>query len=214
MIAPAASSQAKKASCEPLIWKLRLLKISSCSCMTKTNEVTLHAETCLYRVLDEAADALASRAGAQPDPVTWSEAVLLGGIQALCISADQEWCRQHGALSEHDKGWFAGQLHIFDMYTSVEKPAIAEARKYIGKLSAPAAEVAARPDLAKQYALFRVIECAEILNMRPRPMCRDCADEDGTCPNSGLECDMRKLFADARAVLPSHQAPTPTGESE
>jgi hypothetical protein len=50
-------------------------------------------------------------------------------------------------------------------------------------------------------ALKRVIECAEILNKRPRPMCRDCADECGVCPHDGLDCDMRKLFADARAEL-------------
>lgn len=50
------------------------------------------------------------------------------------------------------------------------------------------------------HTLRRLIECAEVLNTRPRPMCRDCADENETCPNSGLECDMRKLFADAKAL--------------
>lgn len=49
-------------------------------------------------------------------------------------------------------------------------------------------------------ALRRLIECAEELDKRPRPMCRDCADEDGTCPNSKLECNMCKLFADAKAL--------------
>lgn len=72
----------------------------------------------------------------QSGEVTWSEAVLLAGIQALCISANQEFNRQNGALSEYDKGWFLGQIYIFDHYTSVEKSAIAEARAYIGKLSA------------------------------------------------------------------------------
>lgn len=50
------------------------------------------------------------------------------------------------------------------------------------------------------HTLRRLIECAEKLDARPRPMCRDCADEDGVCPNSGLECDMRKLFADAKRL--------------
>lgn len=81
--------------------------------------------------------------------VTWDQAVLLAGIQALCISADQEWCRQEGKLSEFDKGWFTGQLHIFDLYTGVEKSAIAEARAYIEKLSATAAPVPAS-EAAKQ----------------------------------------------------------------
>lgn len=49
--------------------------------------------------------------------------------------------------------------------------------------------------------LSRAIDCLEILDKRPRPMCRDCADECGVCPNGGLECDMRKLIADARAAI-------------
>jgi len=49
--------------------------------------------------------------------------------------------------------------------------------------------------------LTRAIDCLEILDKRPRPMCRDCADEDGTCPHGGLECDMRGLIKDARAII-------------
>jgi hypothetical protein len=49
--------------------------------------------------------------------------------------------------------------------------------------------------------LSRAIDCLEILNKRPRPMCRDCADEDGVCPHDKLDCDMRKLISDARAAL-------------
>lgn len=52
-----------------------------------------------------------------------------------------------------------------------------------------------------EKVLARAIDCLEILNKRPRPMCRDCADEDGVCPHDGLDCDMRKLIADARAAL-------------
>lgn len=70
------------------------------------------------------------------EEVAFDQAILLAGIQALCISADQEWCRQEGKLSDFDKGWFTGQLNIFDLYTGVEKSAIAEARAYIEKLSA------------------------------------------------------------------------------
>lgn len=60
---------------------------------------------------------------------------LLAAIQALCISADQEWCCQEGKISEWDKGWFLGQLHSLAMYTSADKSAIEQAREYIEKLS-------------------------------------------------------------------------------
>ncbi len=49
--------------------------------------------------------------------------------------------------------------------------------------------------------LSRAIDCLEILNKRPRPMCRDCADEDGTCQHGGLACDMRGLIAESRACI-------------
>ena len=68
---------------------------------------------------------------APTDEVTQEQAVLLAGIQALCISANQELSRRDGSLSEFDKGWFLGQLHIFDMYTPVEKGALNEAREYL-----------------------------------------------------------------------------------
>lgn len=66
---------------------------------------------------------------------------------------------------------------------------------------------------AEIHTLRRLIECAEKLNERPRPMCRDCADENGTCPNSGLECDMGKLFADAKRLHNNLAAPTAGQES-
>lgn len=73
---------------------------------------------------------------------------------------------------------------------------------HIAALKASGSDGTAAAGLSREeiYTLRRVIECAETLNERPRPMCRDCADENGTCPNSGLECDMRKLFADAKAL--------------
>ena len=27
---------------------------------------------------------------------------------------------------------------------------------------------------------------------KPRPLCRDCADNDGTCPNDGLPCNPKE----------------------
>ena len=50
-------------------------------------------------------------------------------------------------------------------------------------------------------ALRIAVDALEILNRRPRPMCRDCADENGTCPGSGLPCDMVAVIRDARAAL-------------
>ena len=50
-------------------------------------------------------------------------------------------------------------------------------------------------------ALTRAVECLEILNKRPRPMCRDCADHDGVCPSDGLDCNMSALFKAAREAL-------------
>lgn len=50
-------------------------------------------------------------------------------------------------------------------------------------------------------ALLKAIDALEVLNRRPRPMCRDCADENGTCPGSGLPCDMSAVIRNARASL-------------
>ena len=52
-------------------------------------------------------------------------------------------------------------------------------------------------------ALKTAIDSLEILDRRPRPMCRDCPDENGTCPGSGLPCDMRTTIKDARSALAS-----------
>lgn len=77
-----------------------------------------------------------------------------------------------------------------------------------------AQQAAAPGALAELGALRRLIECAEILNKRPRPMCRDCGDEDGTCPNSGLECDMRTLLAKNKALYNRLAAPSAPGTPE
>ncbi|MRW88804.1 hypothetical protein GJ699_02260 [Duganella sp. FT80W] len=88
-----------------------------------------------------------------------------------------------------------------------------ELRAYQKQMGLPdVAELPARqhaqPALSEErrHLLHTVIDCCEILNKRPRPMCRDCADEDGTCPHGGLQCDMDKLFADARAILATSQS--------
>lgn len=41
-----------------LIQKLMLAQVSSCSCLTKTNEAAWHDTNCLYRVLAEAIETI------------------------------------------------------------------------------------------------------------------------------------------------------------
>lgn len=43
-----------------------------------------------------------------------------------------------------------------------------------------------------------------LLNARPRPQCRDCADRDGVCDN-GLDCDMTALLARADQLVATHE---------
>ncbi|MGD1323551.1 hypothetical protein ACNHE5_01085 [Pandoraea pnomenusa] len=53
----------------------------------------------------------------------------------------------------------------------------------------------------EREVLSRAIDCLEILNKRPSPLCRDCADNFGTCPHTGLACNMAALIKKARAAL-------------
>lgn len=53
----------------------------------------------------------------------------------------------------------------------------------------------------------RLIANVEILDQRPRPMCRDCADCNGVC-DSGLDCDIPALVEEARAMLAAPIAQT------
>lgn len=62
--------------------------------------------------------------------------VLLAGIQAVCVGASQEYTRCKGKMRAWDSGFFAGQLHVFDMYTTADKTAISEARGYLEQLDA------------------------------------------------------------------------------
>lgn len=50
-------------------------------------------------------------------------------------------------------------------------------------------------------ALRTIINAVRILSQRPRPLCRDCADEDGTCPTSGLPCDLPAAIVAAEGAL-------------
>jgi hypothetical protein len=43
-----------------IISKLRMAQVSSCTCLTKTNEASYHEADCLYRVLSEAISAIAT----------------------------------------------------------------------------------------------------------------------------------------------------------
>ncbi len=67
---------------------------------------------------------------------------------------------------------------------------------------------------AERQTLLGLLTCALVLDKRPRPACRDCADEAGRCPSTGLACDMRKLFVDSRAVIERLTASPPPPESE
>jgi hypothetical protein len=75
--------------------------------------------------------------------------------------------------------------------------AIKDLRAALASMAAPEAPAVTKAEI---HTLRRLIECAGKLDERPRPMCRDCGDENGTCPNSGLECDMRKLLSNAKAL--------------
>lgn len=87
------------------------------------------------------AEAPASQSADQVrNALTKQQGILLAGLQALCVSADQEWTRQGGKLSEFDKGWFMGQIQSIDFYTEAEKEAVYKCREYIEKLSVAAAQ--------------------------------------------------------------------------
>jgi len=62
-------------------------------------------------------------------------------------------------------------------------------------------------------ALSAALKALEILNDRPRPLCRDCADCDGTCPNDGLPCDMGRMMNEAAIELAAVNAPIATRDA-
>lgn len=59
----------------------------------------------------------------------------------------------------------------------------------------------AAPAVTEPGILSRAIDCLALLAARPRPLCRECGDNNGRCPTTGLDCDLPKLIADARAAL-------------
>lgn len=75
------------------------------------------------------------------------------------------------------------------------------------------AQQAAKSVAASDGAIDVALNALEILDRRPRPMCRDCADENGTCPSSGLPCDMSAVIRGARAAAKS-AAPAAVSERQ
>lgn len=61
--------------------------------------------------------------------------------------------------------------------------------------------------VAWRRVVERLIANVEILDQRPRSMCRDCADCNGVC-ESGLDCDIPRLIEEARAMLAAPIAQT------
>lgn len=56
-------------------------------------------------------------------------------------------------------------------------------------------------------ALARAVVQAYVKGLGPKPMCRDCADEDGVCPSSGQPCDTLEC---ALEYLTRPHTPDPT----
>lgn len=82
--------------------------------------------------------------------------------------------------------------------------ALAEGKRVVRYTAAPIAQT--RP--AEWHRVVeRLIANVEILDQRPRPICRDCADCNGVC-DSGLDCDIRALVEEARAMLAAPIAQT------
>lgn len=102
-----------------------------CTCGPKQHAEAKELFAAIKEAEADSANFTATQA-AQPT----DETVLLMGIQALCVALDQECCRGQGILSEWDKGWFSGQMHVFDMYTRAPKEAMDTAREYISRVFA------------------------------------------------------------------------------
>lgn len=89
--------------------------------------------------------------------------VMLAGIHAVCVGASQEYTRCKGMMPQWDSGFFAGQMHVFDMYTKADKTAVSEANEYLSKLNeaaplpaapAPTEQAEELPPLPKAVAKF------------------------------------------------------------
>ncbi len=77
---------------------------------------------------------------------------------------------------------------------------IGELREFMARAALPI-DFKQATDQGGWQPIATAIDALEILNRRPRPVCRDCADENGTCPGSGLPCDMLAVIRNARFAL-------------
>jgi hypothetical protein len=159
------------------------------------SEWAAHARKYRWRFdLDEApSDGTATAApavGASPEPAAW-----MNGASLTIFASDRERYPMGGGGDMATARYMRSDHHDTPLYRG-----------------APAVGASVQPVQASPV-LKVAIDALEILDRRPRPMCRDCADEDGTCPSSGLPCDMRATIRDARAALAS-STPTKGGAHE
>lgn len=80
---------------------LQLGQITSCSCMTKTNDIAYHSEHCLYRILGEALSATAETVSAwqsKRDNEIWAKAL----EDAQILTCDD--CHGRGTTDNHITG--------------------------------------------------------------------------------------------------------------
>lgn len=82
---------------------------------------------------------------------------------------------------------------------------VAQHERIVAALACPA-QTEQQP-VAWRRVVERLIANVEILDQRQRPMCRDCADRNGIC-ESGLDCDIRALVKEARAMIAAPIAQT------
>lgn len=102
-----------------IISKLRMAQVSSCACLTKTNEASYHDADCLYRVLSEAISAIAAPAAdhcedalGMAGPVVERQPV---SFSSLCYGAKFKYSSEEAAIwvkIGHDliAGWDAGKV--------------------------------------------------------------------------------------------------------
>ncbi|MCS4508924.1 hypothetical protein [Xylophilus ampelinus] len=101
------------------------------------------------------------------------------------------------AIAGQDAKYDAAVLALGDSVTTLRKEARATPPE------AATAEAAGKaPASVPRDVLQQALDALTILDARPSPMCRDCADCRGpTCPSSGLPCDMDRLLNQLRAAL-------------
>ena len=131
----------------------------------------------------------------------------------------------YAAFSRADAEQHAAALNALPMPDDIHVSAVvivspwsaAEHWKYLAEQEREHATdlraIATRPAQTEQQPVAwrrvveRLIANVEIFDERPRPMCRDCADRNGIC-ESGLDCDIRALVKEARAMIAAPIAQT------